>query len=114
MPEGQLVLAQTATYLASCDKSNASYMALKAANEDVENKPAYGVPLHLRNAPTKLMKDLDYGKDYKYAHQFEDNFVDQVYLPEELKDAIYYEPKESGKESKFLERLKKLWSKRRK
>ena len=113
MPEGSLVLAQTATYLASCDKSNASYMALKAANEDVENKPTYGVPLHLRNAPTKLMKDLDYGKDYKYAHQFEDNFVDQTYLPEELKDAIYYEPKESGREGKFRERLKKLWGKRK-
>lgn len=114
MPEGALVLAQTATYLASCDKSNASYKALKAANADVENKPAYGVPLYLRNAPTKLMKDLDYGKDYKYAHQFDDNFVDQVYLPEELKDAVYYEPKDSGREAKFKERLKKLWEKRRK
>lgn len=113
MPEGQLVLAQTATYLASCEKSNASYKAIKAANDDVENKPTYGVPLHLRNAPTKLMKDLDYGKDYKYAHDFENNFAEQNYLPEELKDAIYYEPKDSGREAKFKERLKKLWEKRK-
>lgn len=113
MPEGQLVLAQTATYLASCEKSNASYKAIKAANDDVENKPIYGVPLHLRNAPTKLMKDLDYGKDYKYAHDFENNFAEQNYLPEELKDAIYYEPKDSGREAKFKERLKKLWEKRK-
>lgn len=113
MPEGSLVLSQTATYLASCPKSNASYMAIKNAGEDVNNNPVFDVPLHLRNAPTKLMKELDYGKDYKYAHKYENNFIDQQYLPDELKDKIYYNPSEQGEEKKFKERLEKLWKKRK-
>ncbi|MEO6695520.1 MAG: replication-associated recombination protein A, partial [Ignavibacteria bacterium] len=77
MPEATIVLAQTATYLASCPKSNASYKAIRKAEEDVNNLTAYNVPLHLRNAPTKLMKDLNYGKDYKYSHDFDGHFVKQ-------------------------------------
>jgi len=113
MPEAALVLAQTAIYLASCPKSNASYKALNKAKEDIEKYNALDVPVHLRNAPTKLMKELNYGKDYKYSHDFENNFVEQDYLPEEIKDKIYYEPTENGAESEFKKRLKLLWSKRK-
>ena len=114
MPEARIVLAQCATYLASCNKSNASYMAIDAALADAESLPAYDVPIYLRNAPTKLMKDLKYGKDYKYAHSFDKHFVDQDYLPEELKNKIYYAPGEFGAEAKFKKRLEELWKKRTK
>ena len=110
MPEATLVLSQTAVYLAGCPKSNASYMAVSKAKGDVENLPAFDVPLHLRNAPTKLMKDLNYGSDYKYAHDFEGNFIEQQYLPDELKDKVYYSPSENGEEKKIKERLYKLWN----
>ncbi|MBK6772660.1 MAG: replication-associated recombination protein A [Ignavibacteria bacterium] len=113
MPEAALVLSQTAIYLASCPKSNASYKAIGKAKEDVNNLPAYDVPLHLRNAPTKLMKDLNYGKEYKYAHDFDDNFAEQQYLPDELKDKIYYSPSENGKEMDFKKRLRDLWKNKR-
>ena len=113
MPEAALVLSQTAIYLASCPKSNASYKAIGKAKEDVNNLPAYDVPLHLRNAPTKLMKDLNYGKEYKYAHDFDDNFAEQQYLPDELKDKIYYLPSENGKEMDFKKRLRDLWKNKR-
>ncbi len=113
MPEATLVLSQTATYLASCPKSNASYMAVSKARQDVNELPAYDVPMHLRNAPTKLMKDLNYGKDYKYAHDFENNFVEQQFLPDELKDKIYYNPTDNGSETKFKKRLNELWKKRK-
>ena len=113
MPEAALVLSQTAIYLASCPKSNASYKAIGKAKEDVNNLPAYDVPLHLRNAPTKLMKDLNYGKEYKYAHDFDDNFAEQQYLPDELKDKIYYSPSENGKEMDFKKRLRNLWKNKR-
>jgi len=114
MPEARIVLAQCATYLASCNKSNASYMAIDSALSDVENLPDFNVPIHLRNAPTKLMKDLKYGKDYKYAHSFDKHFVEQDYLPEELKNKIYYAPGEFGTEAKFKKRLEELWKKRKK
>ncbi|HMQ80193.1 MAG TPA: replication-associated recombination protein A [Ignavibacteria bacterium] len=109
MPEAQLVLAQAATYLASAPKSNASYRAIMSAKEDVELTGELGVPLHLRNAPTKLMKSLDYGKEYKYSHDFEGHFTEQQYLPEELKDKVYYKPTGIGEEAKILERLKNWW-----
>lgn len=112
MPEATLVLSQTATYLASCPKSNASYMAIMKASDDVNKNPAYDVPLHLRNAPTKLMKDLNYGKEYKYSHDFDEHFVEQQYLPDELKDKIYYLPTDIGGEKKLKDRLEKLWKKR--
>jgi putative ATPase len=113
MPEGRLVLAQTATYLASCPKSNASYLAISDASEDVEKLPAYNVPVHLRNAPTKLMKDLGYGQEYKYAHDYDKKFIDQQYLPDELKGKVYYHPNEEGAEEKFKKRLAELWKQRR-
>lgn len=113
MPEATLVLSQAATYLASAPKSNASYLAISKAKEDVEKFPAYGVPMHLRNAPTKLMKDLNYGSGYKYSHDYENNFSEQDYLPEELKEKIYYLPSENGKESEIKKRLHSLWKKRK-
>ena len=109
MPEAQLVLAQAATYLASAPKSNASYLAISKAKEDVDSTGELGVPLHLRNAPTKLMKNLDYGKEYKYSHDYEGHFTEQQYLPEELKDKVYYKPAGIGEEARILERLKNWW-----
>lgn len=101
MPEARIILSQCATYLACSPKSNASYMAISKAEQDVNELPAYGVPLHLRNAPTKLMKELGYGKEYKYAHDYEKNWVKMDFLPEEIKDKIYYNPSENGREEKF-------------
>ena len=109
MPEAQLVLSQAATYLASCPKSNASYLAISNANQDIEQTGELGVPLHLRNAPTKLMKDLDYGKEYKYSHDFEGHFTEQQYLPDELQDKVYYKPVNIGAEAKIKERLINWW-----
>ncbi|MBL8006982.1 MAG: replication-associated recombination protein A [Ignavibacteria bacterium] len=113
MPEAALVLSQTAVFLAGCPKSNASYIAVSRAKEDVNNLPAYQVPVHLRNAPTKLMKDLHYGNEYKYPHDFESNFTEQQYLPDELKDKIYYNPSDNGEEMKIKKRLEQLWKKKR-
>ena len=113
MPEARIVLSQTAAYLASCPKSNASYKAISKAGEDVENLPMYDVPLHLRNAPTRLMKELDYGKDYKYPHEYDNHFTEQQYLPEELKNKIYYKPSDNGAEGKLKKRLNELWKKKR-
>jgi putative ATPase len=112
MPEARIILSQTAAYLASAPKSNASYLAVEQALEDVKNLPNLPVPLHIRNAPTQLMKDLEYGKEYKYSHQYEDHFVEQQYLPDNLKDKIYYKPTDIGKEKEIRERLNKLWKKK--
>ena len=105
LPEGRIPLAQAVTYLASAPKSNASYKAMLAAAEDVEAHGALAVPLHLRNAPTPLMRKLGYGKDYQYAHDYEGHVVDQQHLPEELRNRRYYSPRESGYEKKLKERL---------
>jgi putative ATPase len=112
MPEARIILAQTATYLASAPKSNAAYMAIEQAMEDVRNVPNAPVPLHIRNAPTKLMKELEYGKDYKYSHSYDEHFVEQQYLPDNLKDKIYYAPTDIGKEKEMRERLNRLWKKK--
>ena len=88
MPEARIILAQTATYLAAAPKSNAAYMAIEQALEDVRTLPNLPVPLHIRNAPTQLMKELNYGKDYKYSHQYDEHFVEQQYLPDNLKEKI--------------------------
>ena len=109
MPEARIILAQCATYLASAPKSNASYMGIEKAYSDVSKKPLYHVPLHLRNAPTKLMKDLNYHKGYKYAHDFVNHFVEENYLPEELKNSQYYFPTENGQEKRIKDWLKSLW-----
>ncbi len=114
MPEARIILAQCTTYLASCPKSNASYMGLESAHSDVKNKPLYSVPIHLRNAPTKLMKDIGYGKEYKYPHDFDNHFILENYLPEELKNSQYYFPTEIGQEKSLKDRLKSLWKNRKK
>ncbi len=113
MPEARIILAQATTYLASCPKSNAAYVAIEKVISDIRDKPYLSIPVHLRNAPTKLMKDIGYGKDYKYSHDFEDHFVEQNYLPDEIKDKIYYEPTEIGRESNLKKYLQKIWKKRR-
>jgi putative ATPase len=110
MPEARIILAQCTTYLASCPKSNASYSGLNKAYGDVNNRELFSVPLHLRNAPTKLMKELNYGKEYKYAHDFENNFVSENYFPDEMKGTQYYFPTDNGQEKNLKERLKKLWN----
>jgi putative ATPase len=112
MPEARIILSQTAAYLASAPKSNASYMAIEQAMQDVRNLPNLPVPLHIRNAPTQLMKDMEYGKEYKYSHHFDDHFVEQQYLPDNLKDKLYYKPTEIGAEKDILARLNRLWKKK--
>ena len=111
MPEAWIPLAQAVTYLATAPKSNASYLAMLAAREDVEKTRHEGVPLHLRNAPTGLMKDLGYGKGYQYAHDFDAAVVNQQHLPDNLKDRVYYRPKPTGFELTLIklmeERAKK-------
>ncbi|MEI6053635.1 MAG: replication-associated recombination protein A, partial [Opitutaceae bacterium] len=113
MPEARIILANVATYLASAPKSNASYLAIDAALEDVRRMPNLPVPIHLRNAPTQLMKQLGYGEQYKYAHDYPNHFVDQQYLPDALKEKIYYHPTENGREKSIKERLEFLWKKRK-
>jgi putative ATPase len=108
-PESRIILSEAAVYLATSPKSNASYMAIENAIGAVKEKGDLPVPLHLRNAPTKLMKDLGYHKDYKYAHSFEGNFVVENYLPEELKGTQFYEPGNTPKEEEIRKRLKDLW-----
>ncbi len=112
MPEARIVLSQTATYLASTQKSNAAYLAVNTALRDVREFPPYPVPLHLRNAPTGLMKSQGYGKGYRYAHDFPGHFVEQQYLPDELMHKQYYSPSEEGRELRLRERLRLLWKKR--
>lgn len=113
LPEGALVLAQATTYLASAPKSNASYKALSAATNDVREKPAAPIPLHIRNAPTPLMAQQGCGVDYKYPHDYPGHFVEQNYLPENLADAIYYQPTANGAEVGIGERLRIWWEKYR-
>ncbi|MDZ7318296.1 MAG: replication-associated recombination protein A [candidate division KSB1 bacterium] len=113
MPEAQIILAQAATYLASVPKSNAAYLAINAAMADVQQSPPEPVPLHLRNAPTALMKKEGYGRDYKYPHDYPEHFVEEDYLPPAQRDKIYYQPTDIGFEKTLRERLNRLWSKRR-
>ena len=114
MPEARIILAQCATYLASCPKSNAAYLAVDEALSYVRNNPLYPIPLHLRNAPTKLMKELKYGKEYKYPHNFDNHFIIEDYLPEEMKDVRFYKPTENGQEKTLKERLKFFWKDKKK
>jgi len=109
-PEARILLSETAIYLAVSPKSNSAYAAINEALAFVKKTGNLPVPLHLRNAPTKLMKDLDYGKEYKYAHSFEGNFVDQDFLPQEIKDAKFYEPGNNATEKKIYDELKKKWT----
>ena len=108
-PESRIILSQCVIYLANSAKSNASYKAIGDAQQLVKQTGDLSVPLNLRNAPTKLMKDLDYGKDYKYAHNYKDNFAEQEFLPEEIKNTKLYDPGNNAKENSFREFLKKRW-----
>lgn len=110
-PEGRIVLAETAIYLATSPKSNSSILAIDAAMNEVQRTGNLPVPLHLRNAPTSLMKELDYGKEYKYAHDYENNFVKQDYLPPQLKNHQFWEAQSNPSEAKMRELMRKLWGK---
>lgn len=112
MPECRINLAQGVTYLASCQKSNASYIAISEAQSLVRSGAPLSVPLHLRNAPTELMKTEGYGQNYKYPHDFEGNFVNENYFPITLTPRAFYRPSKYGKEGKFKERLEALWQNR--
>lgn len=109
LPEGQIILSQTAVYLANSPKSNATYIAIKQANELVAKTGDLPVPLHLRNAPTKLMKEIGYGEDYQYAHDHENNFVNIEFLPTEVSGYRLYEPSNNQRETADRTRLKQLW-----
>jgi putative ATPase len=111
MPEGALILSQVTTYLASAPKSNASYKAIKAATRAVKESGTPSVPLHLRNAPTDLMKDMDYGKDYQYPHSHPDHFIDANYFPNG-ETQTFYKPTNQGREDWIRKRLKSLWKER--
>ena len=111
-PESQLILSQTAIYLATSAKSNSATTAIGAAIALVKETGDLPVPLHLRNAPTKLMKNIGYGKEYKYAHSFEGNFVDQDFLPEAIRGTKIYDPGNNSREAETKEKLKKLWGER--
>ena len=108
-PESSIILSQCATYLASSVKSNAAVAAIGAASNAVKNTGDLAVPLHLRNAPTRLMKEMNYGKDYKYAHQFDDNFILQEYLPDQLRGTAFYIPQKNAREEEIRKFLKERW-----
>ena len=109
MPEARIILGQTATFLASCPKSNRAYLGINKAQEWVKREGVEPVPLHLRNAPTSMMKELGYGATYKYPHDFEGHFTVQQYLPESFKHQIFYHPSTNGMEARFLTYLKEKW-----
>ena len=110
-PEARIILSECAVYLAVSPKSNSSYLAINEALSFVKKTGNLPVPLHLRNAPTKLMKDMNYGKNYQYAHDYKEGFVEQEFLPKEISGTKFYEPKQNATEQKILEELKKKWKK---
>ncbi|WP_303919138.1 replication-associated recombination protein A [Draconibacterium sediminis] len=112
MPEARIILSECTIYLATSPKSNSAYEAIDNAIALVKQTGDLPVPLHIRNAPTKLMKEIGYGKDYKYAHAYDGNFVEQDFLPKEIKNNRIYQPQNNAAELKILERLKKWWGKR--
>ena len=109
MPEARIILSETTIYLAASAKSNSAYGAINKALETVQKTGNLAVPLHLRNAPTSLMKDLGYGKDYQYAHNYEDHFVRENYLPVDLETPQFYNPGENSREEDMRKRLGSLW-----
>lgn len=111
-PEARIIMSETAIYLACSQKSNSAYMAIENALRTTSIQKDLSVPLHLRNSPTKLMENLGYGKDYKYAHDYENNFIDQQFLPDKIKNARFYTPQNNESENKLKSRLIKLWKKR--
>ena len=108
-PESRIILSQCAIYLATSPKSNASYLAINDAQELVKKTGDLPIPIHLRNAPTKLMKELGYGEDYKYSHSFENNFTEQEYLPTEISKTVLYNPGDNSRENGTREFLKNRW-----
>lgn len=108
-PEGRIILAQCAVYLACSPKSNASYMAINAAQAEVRKSGDLAVPLHLRNAPTRLMKDIGYGKDYQYSHDHPGHFSEQEFLPDRIVEQVFYAPGDNRKEQEFLAYLQRVW-----
>lgn len=108
-PESRIILSQCTTYLACSPKSNAAYVAIKDAQALVKSTGDLSIPLHLRNAPTKLMKDQDYGKGYKYAHSYPRNFIEQEFLPDEISGTKLYDPSENTRENEMRKRLRALW-----
>jgi putative ATPase len=108
-PEARIILSQCATYLASSAKSNAAYVAINDAMAAVSKKGDLAVPLHIRNAPTRMMKNMDYGKDYKYSHSYDNNFAPQEYLPDELSGTVFYNPGKNAREEELRKYLKQLW-----
>ncbi|WP_300672067.1 replication-associated recombination protein A [Soonwooa sp.] len=111
-PEARIILSETAIYLAVSPKSNSAYMAINEAMALVKQTGNLPVPLHLRNAPTKLMKDMNYGKDYQYAHSHKGNFVDQEFLPEDISGLQFYQPGQNSTEQKIKDQLNKKWGSR--
>jgi putative ATPase len=108
-PECDLILSQTTTYLACSPKSNSAYTSIREALNFVRQTDTTSVPIHLRNAPTKLMKDLGFGKEYKYAHQYEGNFINQEFMPEKLSGKVFYQPGDNPRENEFKDRLRTIW-----
>lgn len=111
-PESRIILAHAVTYLATCAKSNSAYMAISEAQQIVRQTGDLPVPLHLRNAPTKLMKEMGYGENYEYSHSFDKNFSSQEYLPKELSGKKLFEPGNNDREKEMRDKLKKLWEKK--
>lgn len=109
MPEGRIILSQATIYLATSPKSNSAYMAINKAIEEVRKTGNLPIPLHIRNAPTKLMKDLGYGANYKYAHDFDNHFVNDEYLPKEITGNSFYEPQTNAREKEISTFLHNLW-----
>jgi putative ATPase len=111
-PEAEIILSQCTVYLATSPKSNASYKAIKTARQLVQQTGNLPVPLHIRNAPTKLMKEIGYGNDYKYAHDYEGNFVQQEFMPQELSNTALYQPGNNARERDMLKQLQAQWGKK--
>jgi putative ATPase len=112
-PEGRIILAETTIYLATSAKSNSAYMAIGKALDLVQKTGDLSVPLHLRNAPTKLMKELDYGKEYKYAHDYDGHFVKQDYMPKEIQGKRLWEAQPNAAEARLDESMKRLWGEKK-
>lgn len=108
-PEARIILSEATIYLATSPKSNSSYMAIDNAIESVRREGDLPVPLNIRNAPTKLMKELNYGKDYKYAHNYAGNFVQDDFLPDKIKGSVFYEPGENSREEEIRKRISSMW-----
>ncbi|HAA19962.1 MAG TPA: AAA family ATPase, partial [Cytophagales bacterium] len=108
-PESRIILSQCVTYLASSPKSNAAYMAINQAQQLVQKTGDLAVPMAIRNAPTKLMKEQGYGKGYKYSHDYPGNFAQQEFLPEEIQGTVFYDPGKNAREEDMRKRLKALW-----